>query len=149
MCAVFLTALVGAGCHDGDDGQSRQRAGPPPLRACVEAWNRPPNFGRGRPGELVRRLRPRPVVPIFAHVSRDRRRRCVVFLDTPSTVDDRRFVVQAGIGGQVVEAAERARLRVGGAERDEPEPRRLLPRYLYFNPRFVLAFARQYLSRRT
>ena len=28
------------------------------------------------------------------------------------------------------------------------EPRRLLPRYLYFNPRFVLAFARQYLSRR-
>jgi N-acetylglucosaminyldiphosphoundecaprenol N-acetyl-beta-D-mannosaminyltransferase len=29
------------------------------------------------------------------------------------------------------------------------EPRRLLPRYLYFNPRFVLAFSRQYLSRRT
>jgi N-acetylglucosaminyldiphosphoundecaprenol N-acetyl-beta-D-mannosaminyltransferase len=29
------------------------------------------------------------------------------------------------------------------------EPRRLLPRYLYFNPRFVLAFGRQYLSRRT
>ncbi len=28
------------------------------------------------------------------------------------------------------------------------EPRRLLPRYLYFNPRFVLAFARQYMSRR-
>ena len=28
------------------------------------------------------------------------------------------------------------------------EPRRLLPRYLYFNPRFVVAFARQYLSRR-
>jgi N-acetylglucosaminyldiphosphoundecaprenol N-acetyl-beta-D-mannosaminyltransferase len=28
------------------------------------------------------------------------------------------------------------------------EPRRLLPRYLYFNPRFVLAFARQYLTRR-
>jgi N-acetylglucosaminyldiphosphoundecaprenol N-acetyl-beta-D-mannosaminyltransferase len=27
------------------------------------------------------------------------------------------------------------------------EPRRLLPRYLYFNPRFVLAFARQYLGR--
>ncbi|HYP47249.1 MAG TPA: WecB/TagA/CpsF family glycosyltransferase [Thermoleophilaceae bacterium] len=26
------------------------------------------------------------------------------------------------------------------------EPRRLLPRYLYFNPRFVLAFARQYLA---
>ena len=29
------------------------------------------------------------------------------------------------------------------------EPRRLLPRYLYFNPRFVLALARQYLSERT
>jgi N-acetylglucosaminyldiphosphoundecaprenol N-acetyl-beta-D-mannosaminyltransferase len=29
------------------------------------------------------------------------------------------------------------------------EPRRLLPRYLYFNPRFVLAFARQYLAERT
>jgi N-acetylglucosaminyldiphosphoundecaprenol N-acetyl-beta-D-mannosaminyltransferase len=29
------------------------------------------------------------------------------------------------------------------------EPRRLLPRYLYFNPRFILAFARQYLSERT
>jgi N-acetylglucosaminyldiphosphoundecaprenol N-acetyl-beta-D-mannosaminyltransferase len=29
------------------------------------------------------------------------------------------------------------------------EPRRLLPRYLYFNPRFVLAFSRQYLGRRT
>jgi N-acetylglucosaminyldiphosphoundecaprenol N-acetyl-beta-D-mannosaminyltransferase len=29
------------------------------------------------------------------------------------------------------------------------EPRRLLPRYLYFNPRFVMAFARQYLSERT
>lgn len=29
------------------------------------------------------------------------------------------------------------------------EPRRLLPRYLYFNPRFVVAFLRQYLTRRT
>jgi N-acetylglucosaminyldiphosphoundecaprenol N-acetyl-beta-D-mannosaminyltransferase len=28
------------------------------------------------------------------------------------------------------------------------EPRRLLPRYLYANPRFVLAFARQYLAAR-
>jgi N-acetylglucosaminyldiphosphoundecaprenol N-acetyl-beta-D-mannosaminyltransferase len=28
------------------------------------------------------------------------------------------------------------------------EPRRLLPRYVYFNPRFVLAFARQYLAER-
>ncbi len=29
------------------------------------------------------------------------------------------------------------------------EPRRLLPRYVYSNPRFVLAFARQYLDERT
>ena len=28
------------------------------------------------------------------------------------------------------------------------EPRRLLPRYLYYNPRFVMSFARQYLSER-
>jgi N-acetylglucosaminyldiphosphoundecaprenol N-acetyl-beta-D-mannosaminyltransferase len=28
------------------------------------------------------------------------------------------------------------------------EPRRLFPRYLYFNPRFVIAFARQYLAER-
>jgi N-acetylglucosaminyldiphosphoundecaprenol N-acetyl-beta-D-mannosaminyltransferase len=28
------------------------------------------------------------------------------------------------------------------------EPRRLLPRYLYYNPRFLLAFARQYLRQR-
>jgi N-acetylglucosaminyldiphosphoundecaprenol N-acetyl-beta-D-mannosaminyltransferase len=28
------------------------------------------------------------------------------------------------------------------------EPRRLLPRYLYYNPRFLLAFARQYLRER-
>ena len=28
------------------------------------------------------------------------------------------------------------------------EPRRLLPRYLYFNPRFVAAFARQYVAER-
>jgi N-acetylglucosaminyldiphosphoundecaprenol N-acetyl-beta-D-mannosaminyltransferase len=28
------------------------------------------------------------------------------------------------------------------------EPRRLLPRYLYFNPRFVAAFARQFLAER-
>jgi N-acetylglucosaminyldiphosphoundecaprenol N-acetyl-beta-D-mannosaminyltransferase len=28
------------------------------------------------------------------------------------------------------------------------EPRRLLPRYLYFNPRFVVSFARQYVAER-
>jgi hypothetical protein len=95
VCAVLLTALVGGGCHDSGHEQTRERASELPLRACIEAWNRPPNFARGRPGDLVRRLRPRPAVPLFAHVSRDRRR-CVVFLDTPSTVDDRRFVRTRG-----------------------------------------------------
>jgi N-acetylglucosaminyldiphosphoundecaprenol N-acetyl-beta-D-mannosaminyltransferase len=32
--------------------------------------------------------------------------------------------------------------------RTTQEPRRLLPRYLYFNPRFMVSFARQYLSER-
>ena len=32
-------------------------------------------------------------MPQFAHVSRDRQGRCVVFLDTPSTVDDRRYIL--------------------------------------------------------
>jgi len=95
--AVLLSAVLGAGCHDGhDEEEGRKRAGPLPLRGCIEAWNRPPNFADGRPGYLVRRLGPRPAVPLFAHVSRDRRRRCVVFLDTPSTVDDRRFVLTHG-----------------------------------------------------
>ena len=66
------------------------------LRPCVDAWNRPANFAHGRPGNSVRRLRPRPAVPLFAHVSLNRRRRCVVFLDTPSTADDRRFVATGG-----------------------------------------------------
>jgi hypothetical protein len=35
-------------------------------------------------------------VPQFAHLSRDRDERCVVFLDTPSTVDDRRYVRTGG-----------------------------------------------------
>jgi hypothetical protein len=35
-------------------------------------------------------------VPLFAHISLDRRRRCIVFLDTPSTVDDRRFLYAHG-----------------------------------------------------
>jgi hypothetical protein len=93
VCAALLTALVAGGCQDSDDEQNRERAGALPLVACMEAWNRPANFAPGRPGALVRRLRPRPAVPLFAHVSRDRRRRCVVFLDTPSTVDDRRFIL--------------------------------------------------------
>ena len=97
VCAALLTALVAGGCQDSDDEQNQERAGTLPLRACMEAWNQPPNFARGRPGALVRRLRPRPAVPLFAHVSRDRRRRCVVFLDTPTTVDDRRFVRTHGV----------------------------------------------------
>ena len=66
--------------------------GAEPLSACVESWNRPSNFERGAPGAHVRRLDPRPAVPQFAHLSRDRDGRCIVFLDTPSTVDDRRYV---------------------------------------------------------
>ena len=40
----------------------------------------------------MRHLEPRPTVPQYAHLSRDPHGRCVVFLDTPSTVDDRRFI---------------------------------------------------------
>jgi hypothetical protein len=40
----------------------------------------------------VRHLEPSPTVPQYAHLSRDPHGRCVVFLDTPSTVDDRRFI---------------------------------------------------------
>ena len=84
-------ALAAAGC-----GGSQRRESPPPtvdpLAACVRAWNRPANFERGRPGALVRQLEPRPAVPQYAHLSRSPRGLCVVFLDTPSTVDDRRFV---------------------------------------------------------
>ena len=51
----------------------------------------------GGPCADVRRLDPRPAVPLFAHLSRDRRDRCVVILDTPSTVDDRRYI-RSGAG---------------------------------------------------
>jgi N-acetylglucosaminyldiphosphoundecaprenol N-acetyl-beta-D-mannosaminyltransferase len=34
------------------------------------------------------------------------------------------------------------------AYRIAQEPGRLLPRYLYYNPRFVYSFARQYLAER-
>jgi hypothetical protein len=83
--------LIASGC-----GGSNLRESPPrdtdSLSDCVTAWNRPSNFGRGTPGAHVRRLEPRPAVPQFAHLSRDRDGRCIVFLDTPSTVDDRRYV---------------------------------------------------------
>jgi hypothetical protein len=93
---VVAAAMIGAaGC-----GGSDRPEGPPraidPLGACVRAWNRPANFERGEPGAAVKRLEPRPAVPQFAHLSRDRRGRCVVFLDTPSTVDDRRFILSGG-----------------------------------------------------
>jgi hypothetical protein len=93
---VLAAAMVGAtGCGGSDRPESPPRAADP-LSACVRAWNRPANFERGEPGALVQRLEPRPAVPLFAHLSRDRRARCVVFLDTPSTVDDRRFVLSGG-----------------------------------------------------
>jgi hypothetical protein len=94
LVASLVCALAAVGCRD--DPREPERSGSHTLQACVEAWNRPANFGPGTPGGLVRRLRPRPAVPLFAHVSRDARRRCVVFLDTPSTVDDRRFVRRDG-----------------------------------------------------
>jgi hypothetical protein len=95
LVASLVCALAPAACSDGDD-DAPERSQREQLQACVEAWNAPDNFRAGTPGRLVRSLDPRPAVPLFAHVSRDRRRRCVVFLDTPSTVDDRRFVRAAG-----------------------------------------------------
>jgi hypothetical protein len=90
VVAVAVLAACGCGGSDSPAGGS-PRAGQ--LSACVEAWNRPANFDPGQPGAAAKRLRPRPAVPQFAHLSRDRRGRCVVFLDTPSTVDDRRFIL--------------------------------------------------------
>jgi N-acetylglucosaminyldiphosphoundecaprenol N-acetyl-beta-D-mannosaminyltransferase len=52
-------------------------------------------------------------------------------------------------GGRISQAPEWMQRR--GLEwtyRIAQEPRRLLPRYLYYNPLFLLAFARQYLSER-
>jgi hypothetical protein len=91
LLAVAATALTVCGCAGSEPEKRRPPADP--LSACVQAWNRPANFERGAPGAQVRRLEPRPAVPQFAHLSRDRRERCVVFLDTPSTVDDRRFIL--------------------------------------------------------
>ena len=91
LVAAAAAVLAACGCGGSDSPESRTpRAGS--LTACVRAWNRPANFDHGEPGAALKRLRPRPAVPQFAHLSRDRRGRCVVFLDTPSTVDDRRFV---------------------------------------------------------
>jgi hypothetical protein len=90
VCA--LAALGCAGEHDADPA----RVGPGRLASCVAAWNRPANFTPGSPGRAVQRLGPKPSVPLFAHLSLDKRRRCVVFLDTPSTADDRRFVRSHG-----------------------------------------------------
>jgi hypothetical protein len=89
--AIVALGLSAFGCGGADEADVADRP-PDPLRPCVRTWNRPANFAQGHPGSIVRRLRPRPAVPLFAHVSVDKQRRCVVFLDTPSTVDDRRFV---------------------------------------------------------
>jgi hypothetical protein len=122
--AALLTALVAGGCQDSGGEQNQERASALPLRVCIQAWNQRPNFTSGRPGALVKRLRPRPAVPLFAHVSRDRRRRCVVFLDTPTTVDDRRFVRVHGVyttdcegdcGQQVPPGARTLQFRPDGA----------------------------------
>jgi hypothetical protein len=88
---VAAAVLIASGCGGSDPQESPPRE-PDSLSACVTAWNRPSNFGPGAPGAHVRRLEPRPAVPQFAHLSRDRDGRCIVFLDTPSTVDDRRYV---------------------------------------------------------
>jgi len=89
---VLAAALATAFGCGGSDARERSAREPARLSGCVTAWNRPSNFERGAPGAHVRRLDPRPAVPQFAHVSRDRDGRCVVFLDTPSTVDDRRYI---------------------------------------------------------
>jgi hypothetical protein len=91
-----VLGLVALSCGGADDGDQARHGPRHRLQPCAAEWNRPANFARGRPGRLVRRLRPRPVVPLFAHVSLDGHGRCVVFLDTPSTADDRRFVRTRG-----------------------------------------------------
>jgi hypothetical protein len=88
LAAAVVTAS-GCGGSDARESPPRESAS---LGVCVTAWNRPGNFERGSPGRHVRRLDPRPAVPQFAHLSRDRDGRCIVFLDTPSTVDDRRYI---------------------------------------------------------
>ena len=85
---VAAVLLAASGCG-GSDPQAHKVD---PLGACVTAWNRPANFARGMPGAHVRSLRPRPAALLFAHLSRDPQGRCIVFLDTPSTVDDRRYL---------------------------------------------------------
>lgn len=94
LLAVAAAALTASGC--GRSEPEKRWSPADRLKACVQAWNRPANFERGAPGAHVRHLNPRPAVPQFAHLSRDRRGRCVVFLDTPSTVDDRRFILSGG-----------------------------------------------------
>jgi hypothetical protein len=89
VAVAALAAAAGCGGSDSAKGRAAHADG---FSACVRAWNRPANFEHGRPGAHVRRLEPRPAVPLFAHLSGDRRGDCVVFLDTPSTVDDRRYI---------------------------------------------------------
>jgi hypothetical protein len=98
LAGLLATALAGCG---GGEPERTTRASPAGLGSCVDAWNRPANFEPGTPGRHVRRLGPTPAVPLFAHISRDKAGRCVVFLDTPSTVDDRRYRQASGRYSQV------------------------------------------------
>ena len=80
---LVLAAVVTASECGGSDARESTPREPASLSACVTAWNRPSNFGHGAPGAHLRRLEPRPAVPQFAHLSRRRDGRCMVFLDTP------------------------------------------------------------------
>ena len=78
--------------------EDRLAIGARPVRRRVEPAG---ELRAGRPGRHVRRLGPTPTVPLFAHVSRNKSGSCAVFLDTPSTVDDRRYLQARGRFSQV------------------------------------------------
>ena len=98
LLAAAAATLAVLGCND-----SKPEAGQPPklrpaarLGACVAEWNADANFTPRNAGAVVRRLERESRDPLFAHVSRDGRQRCVVFVDTITDVDDRRLVRVGG-----------------------------------------------------
>jgi hypothetical protein len=100
-CAALVAAIAVAafGCDDNSKSPDPHPAKPKPavrLAACIEAWNQAANFDTGTDGAVVRRLERHSVDALFAHVSRDRAARCVVFVDTLYDVDDRRFIRSTG-----------------------------------------------------